>query len=209
MQSYFKILKKMKTCTCGICLNSHSLFLNPIENIFSIWKNLVLKTACETEGELHHHHHHQSSFNLVQSPVTGGGQMHSATSATLLIASLHLHQSVTSYFFKPILLMLLSTCSLHFILGRPCLRFPSISCTVPLPLSKHLPQVVLKMIIPPHTICLCQLICCFLQSQHVHKILCILLVYQLYIAHRHHHRSFCSSQNNYFIFSQTPRFASI
>ena len=66
-----------------------------------------------------------------------------------------------------------------------------------------------SMIIPPHTIRPCQLICCFLQSQHVHQLHCIPLVHQLYTAHRPHHKSFCSSQNSYFIFSQTLRFASI
>ena len=64
-----------------------------------------------------------------------------------------------------------------------------------------------NMTIPPHTIRLCQLICCFLQSQHAHQLLCILLVHQLYTVHRPYHRSFYSSQNSYFIFSQTPRFA--
>ena len=64
------------------------------------------------------------------------------------------------------------------------------------------------MTIPPHTVRPCQLICCFLQSQHVHQVLCIPLVHQLHTAHRPHHISFWASQNSYFIFSQTPRFAS-
>ena len=63
--------------------------------------------------------------------------------------------------------------------------------------------------IPPHTIRPFQLICCFLQSQHVHQFPCIPFVHQLYTVRRPHHRSFCSSQNSYLIFSQTPRFASI
>ena len=62
------------------------------------------------------------------------------------------------------------------------------------------------MIIPPHTICPCQLIYCFLLSQQLH---CIPLVHPLYTAHRPYHRSFCSSQSGYIFFSQTPRFASI
>ena len=83
------------------------------------------------------------------------------------------------------------------------------SLHVPLPSSKHLPQVVSKHDQPPHTICPCQLICCFLQSQHVHQLHCIPLVRKFYTAHRSHHRSFCSSQNSYFIFFQTSRFSSI
>ena len=51
-----------------------------------------------------------------------------------------------------------------------------------------------NMTTPPHTILPCQLICCFLQSQHVHQLLCIPLVHRLYTAHRPHHRFFCSSQ---------------
>ena len=66
-----------------------------------------------------------------------------------------------------------------------------------------------NMTILPHTIHHCQLIHCFLQTQHVHQLLCIPLFYQLYTAHRPYHRSFCSSQNSYFIFCQTPRFPSI
>ena len=57
-----------------------------------------------------------------------------------------------------------------------------------------------NMTIPPHTICPCQLICCFLQSQHSHHLHCIPLIRQLYTTHRPYHRSFCSSQNSYFIF---------
>ena len=60
----------------------------------------------------------------------------------LHLLSTYLHQSAASSFLKPILLMFSSTCSLHFILGRPCLRFPFTSCTL---LSlKHVPQVVSK-----------------------------------------------------------------
>ena len=33
-------------------LHPYSPFLNPIENLFSVWKNLALKAACETEEEL-------------------------------------------------------------------------------------------------------------------------------------------------------------
>ena len=65
-----------------------------------------------------------------------------------------------------------------------------------------------NMTIPPHIILPFQLICCFLQTQYVHQLLCISLVHQLYTKYRPHHRFFCSSQNSYFIFSQTPRFAS-
>ena len=54
------------------------------------------------------------------------------------------------------------------------------------------------MTIPPHTIRPCQLICCFLQSQHVHQLHCIPLVHQLYTAHCPQHRSFCSSQTTLF-----------
>ena len=66
-----------------------------------------------------------------------------------------------------------------------------------------------NMTILPHTIRPCQLICFFLLSQHVHQLLCIPLVHQLHTTHRPYHRSFCSSQNSFFIFSQTPRLASI
>ena len=65
------------------------------------------------------------------------------------------------------------------------------------------------MTIPPHTICPCQFICCFFQSQHVHQLHCIPLVHQLYTAHCPRHKSFCSSQNSYFIFSQTTHLTSI
>ena len=46
--------------------------------------------------------------------------------------------------------------------------------------------------IPPCAICPYQLICSFLQSQHVHQFHCILLVHQLYTTLQPHHRSFCS-----------------
>ena len=81
---------------------------------------------------------------------------------------------------------------------------------VPLSSSKHLPQFISNH---DHNtsyyFCPYQLICCFLQSQHVHQLLCISLVHQLHTIHHPHHRSFCSSQNTNFIFSQTPCFASI
>ena len=56
--------------------------------------------------------------------------MHLTTSALLLTSSLHLYQSFTSFFLKPTLLMLSSTCSLHFIFGLPCLHFPFTSCAI-------------------------------------------------------------------------------
>ena len=55
---------------------------------------------------------------------------------------------------------------------------------VPLPSSKHLPQVAQNMTIPPHTIRHCQLICCFLQSQHVDQLLCIFLLSTNFTLHR-------------------------
>ena len=66
-----------------------------------------------------------------------------------------------------------------------------------------------NMTILPHTIHPCQFFCCFLQSQHVHQLPCTPLFHQLYTAHCSHHRSLCSSQNSYFIFSQTLCFVSI
>ena len=65
--------------------------------------------------------------------------------------------------------------------------------------SKHFHQFISKHEHTPHTICPCQLICCFLQSQHVHQLHCIPFVHQLYTAHCPHSRFFCSSQNSYFI----------
>ena len=80
---------------------------------------------------------------------------------------------------------------------------------VPLPLSKHLPQVVSKH---DHTTSHHSLLPAYLLLPSIptcHHLLCISLVHQLYTTHLPYHRSFCSSQNSYFIFSQTPRFASI
>ena len=57
-----------------------------------------------------------------------------------------------------------------------------------------------NMTIPPCTICPCQLIFCFLQSQHINQLNFIPLVHQLYTGHHFHHRSFCSSQSSHFIF---------
>ena len=48
---------------------------------------------------------------------------------------------------------------------------------VPLHSSKHFSQVVLKHDHTTAPICPCQLICCFLQSQNVHQLLCISLVH--------------------------------
>ena len=77
---------------------------------------------------------------------------------------------------------------------------------VSLPSSEHIPQVILKHVNQPYHL---TPFCCFLLYQHVHQLLCIPFVHQLYTAHHPHHRAFCSSQNTYFTFSQTPRFASI
>ena len=65
---------------------------------------------------------------------------HTTSSAILSTPSLHLYQSAAFSFLEPILVMFPSTCSLYFILGRPCLRCLSTSCTISL--IKHLPQVV-------------------------------------------------------------------
>ena len=77
---------------------------------------------------------------------------------------------------------------------------------VPLFSSKHFFRSSRYMTVSPNTIRPCLFICCFLQSQHFHQLLCIPLVHQLYTTHRPHHRAFCSSRNSYFIFSQTSRF---
>ena len=118
------------------------------------------------------------------------------------LTSLHLHQSATSSFLKPTFLIFppfnpwldLFTFSKYFM-------FHCLHQNIFIRLSQN-------MTIPPHTIRPCQLICSFLQSQHVHQLHCIFLV-QLYTEHHPHHGSFCSSQNSYFIFSQTSHFASI
>ena len=123
----------------------------------------------------------------------------------LLQLFLHLHQSAAS-FFKPILLMFLLTCFLHFIFCQPCLRFPSTLCTIGF--TKHLLQVVSKH---EHTNSHYLPLPAYLllpSTQHVHQLHGISLVHQLYIAHCSNHRSFCSSQNSYFIFSQTTHFFS-
>ena len=49
--------------------------------------------------------------------------MHFTTSAILPVPSFHLHLPAAFSFPKPILLMFSSTCSLHYILDHPCLRF--------------------------------------------------------------------------------------
>ena len=77
---------------------------------------------------------------------------------------------------------------------------------VPLPLSKHLPQVVSKH---DHTTSHHSLLPAYLLLPSIptcHHLLCISLVDQLYTAHLPYHRSFCSSQNSYFIFSQNTTF---
>ena len=139
--------------------------------------------------------------------MNGGGWMHPTISAILLIPSLHLHQSATSSFLKPIFLILPSTCSLHFILGHPCLCFLSTLCTIAF--IKTSSQVVSKH---DHTI-----------SHHSPFPAYLLLpsiptcpLASLYSScsptiHTYcsHHRSFCFSQKSYFIFSQTPCFTSI
>ena len=117
-----------------------------------------------------------------------------------------LHQSGASSFHKPILLMFFQPVSSILSLAGPVYVFYPLHLL--LPSSKHFLRLSQNMIIPPHNICPCQLICCFLQSQHVHQLLCIPLVHQLHTVYHPHHRSFCSFQNSYFIFSQTPCFAS-
>ena len=87
-------------------------------------------------------HHNQSSYNLIQSPVTGNGQMHLTTSATLPTPSLHLHQSGTSSFLKPPLSCFLQlVSSISSLVGSVHVFHP---LYVPLPSSKHLPQVISK-----------------------------------------------------------------
>ena len=110
-----------------------------------------------------------------------------------LLLQFFLHRSATSSFL--ILLMFSSTYSLHFILDWPCLHFSSTSCTIGFIKTSssgslktyHLTSFTLASL--------------FLQSQHVHQLLCIPLVHQLYTAHYPHDRCFCSSQNSYFVFS--------
>ena len=60
----------------------------------------------------------------------------------LLFLQLFLHKSVASSFLILILLIFPSTSFLHFIFGQPCLHFHPLH--VPLPSSKHLPEVVSK-----------------------------------------------------------------
>ena len=95
--------------------------------------------------------------------------MHFTTSAALLTSFLHLHRSAASPFFKPIFFMFPSTCSLHFILGRLCLHFPSTSCTIALRFpstSCSIHQSIFlrssqRITIPPHTFVLASLSAAF------------------------------------------------
>ena len=113
--------------------------------------------------------------------MNGGGRIHLTTSATLLTPSLHLHRFMASSFLKPILLMFPSTWSLHFIFGRPCLRFPSTSCTIAIFLRSSQ-----NMTIPSHTIRPCRIICYFLQSRHIHQLRCIPIVHRTSPSPRSH-----------------------
>ena len=74
--------------------------------------------------KVHCHHHNQSNF----------------TSATLPTPSLHLHQSGTSSFLKPPLSCFLQLVSSISSLVGPVYVFHPLY--VPLPSSKHLPQVI-------------------------------------------------------------------
>ena len=111
-------------------------------------------------------------------------QSFSTTSATFTHLPLHLHQSAASSFFKPILLMLFRLVPSISSSVDPVYIFHPLY--VPLPSSKHLPLVVSKH---DHTTS-CHFFhftCCFLQSQHVHQLLFISLVHQLYTAHCPHY----------------------
>ena len=76
----------------------------------------------------------------------------------------------------------------------------------PLPSSKHLLQIISKhdhttshhLPLPAYL-----LLSSILKKSVGNLLHCIPLVHQLYTAHGPHHRSFCSSQNSYFIFCST------
>ena len=61
------------------------------------------------------------------------------------------------------------------------------------------------MPVPSHSICLCHLNHCFLQSQHLHQVLCPLFLHQFCTTRC----SLSPSQNCYLIFPQTPRLTPI
>ena len=79
---------------------------------------------------------------------------------------------------------------------------------VPLPLSKHLPQVVLKH---NHITSYYSPLSAYLLLPSIATCSLGRLYFscQLYTTRRPYHGSFCPFQNSYFIFSQTPSFASI
>ena len=93
---------------------------------------------------------------------------------------------------------------------RDSLRLPRLLWSSSLPLALHfeLQHVSQNMpIIPPqhmpvlsHSICLCHLNHCFLQSQHLHQVLCPLFLHHFCTTHC----SLSPSQNCYLIFPQTP-----
>ena len=116
--------------------------------------------------------------------------MHPTTSATLLHLSTYidlLHFAFLNQSFSCFLQLISSILSLII----PVYIFHPFH--VPLPSSNILLKSSQSMTIPPHTICPCQLICCFLQSQHVHQLYYIPLVSHLYTAHCTQHRYFCFS----------------
>ena len=80
--------------------------------------------------------------------------------------------------------------ALHFKLERFSQNMPIIS-------PQHMP-------VPSHSICLCHLNHCFLQSQHLHQVLCPLFLHQFCTTHCSYHCSLSPSQNCYLIFPQTP-----
>ena len=68
-------------------------------------------------------------------------------------------------------------------------------------LSQNMPIIPPQhMHVPSHSICLCHLNHCFLQSQHIHQVLCPLFLHQFCTTHC----SLSPSQNCYLIFPQKP-----
>ena len=121
--------------------------------------------------------------------------------AECILLLLYLNQSATPSFLKPILLVFPSTCSLHFIIGALCLHFLSTPCTK----LYHCLQNIFLRLSQNITIPLFAL--ARLSAASFNQL-------PLYsscppTSHRPCHRSFCSSQSSYFVFSQKSCFVSI
>ena len=154
-------------------------------------------------GNAFHIINHQSNFDLgLFQPVNGDGQIYPTLSAIFLTPTLNLARFMASFFSKPTLLLSFSTCVFHVFFGRPHFLSPFTSNsnaflrTCPSSLLNTCP-------LPSHSICLCHrhLNHCFLQSQHLHQVLCPLFLHQFCTTHcsQSHHCSLSPSQICYLI----------